>query len=517
MRALVMVALVALVAAGAARAKTIVGTARGDVLSGTPRADSILGRAGNDRLTGGLGADFLNGGPGRDLVNGGDGNDRITVEYDGARDRVTCGRGLDTVTADLTDSVVPDCELVSRRLSRDPYHDSTGQHESEVEPDSFTFGRTTVAAFQVGRHSEGGADNIGFAVSKDDGRTWLSGFLPGLTRSGTPPGTAARVSDPAVGYDSVHGSWLMASLVIQGDVTQLSVSRSTDGRAWSAPVVAAEAPGRGGDIAFDKEWVACDNGPTSPLEGRCYVVYSDVAHGDVIAAKYSVDGGQTWSAQAQISQTDGVGAIPVVRPNGDLVVVYLAHESRIEAGVSTDGGASFAPPSVVSPVTAHPERRLRFFTLPSADADGAGKVWATWHDCSFSAGCASNEVVVATSADGHTWSPPVAVTSGRDALIPTIGIDRESGRAAIAYYTVGASGIDAELVESLPNGSGWSAPRRLTAQTMHRDWLPDTASGRMLADYISLHYAGGRPLVVWALASEPAHGLVHQAIYATRG
>jgi hypothetical protein len=517
MRALLVVAIVTLLTAGAASAQTIVGTAHGDVLSGTPRADSILGRAGNDRLNGVRGADFLNGGPGRDVVNGGDGDDRIAVEYDGSRDRVTCGRGLDTVTADVTDSVAPDCELVSRRLSRDPYRDSGGQHESEVEPDSFTFGRTTVAAFQVGRHSDGGADEIGFAVSRDDGRTWQSGFLPGLTRSSAPPGTAARVSDPAVGYDAVHGSWLVTALVIQDDVTQLTVSRSQDGRTWSGPVVAAEAPGRGGDIAFDKEWVACDDGPTSPLQGRCYLVYSDVTHGDVIAAKYSVDGGRSWSAQVQVSQTDGVGAIPVVRPDGDLVVVYLAHANRIEAGVSVDGGASFAPPSVVSQVTAHAERRLRFFTLPSADVDGAGNVWTTWHDCSFSAGCTSNGVVVATSADGHTWGAPVAVTSGRDAVIPTIGIDRASGRAAIAYYAVGASGIDAELVESLPGGSGWSAPRRVSAQTMHRDWLPDTVSGRMLADYISLHYAGGRPLVVWALASEPVHGLLHQAIYATRG
>jgi hypothetical protein len=517
MRRLVVVAVVALVAAGAAEARTIVGTGRGDVLSGTPRADSILGRAGNDRLTGGRGADFLNGGAGRDAVSGGEGNDRITVEYDSARDRVACGGGVDTVTADLTDAVTSDCELVSRRLSRDPYRDSTGQHESEVEPDSFTVGRTTVAVFQVGRHSEGGADNIGYAVSNDDGRTWRSGFLPSLTRASTPPGTAARASDPTVGYDRVHGTWLATALVLQDDVTQLTVSRSTDGLTWSAPIVAAEAAGQGEDIGFDKEWVGCDNGPTSPLAGRCYLVYSDVPHGDVIAAKYSVDGGQTWSAQVQISQTDGVGAIPVVRPNGDLVVVYLAHENRIEAGLSTDGGVTFAPPTVVAQVTAHPERGLRFFTLPSADVDAAGKVWATWHDCRFRAGCAANDAVVATSPDGRTWSAPAAATSGRDAVIPTIGLDPASGRAAIAYYVVRAAGIDAELVESRPGGAGWSAPRRLSAQTMRREWLPNTVSGRMLADYISLHYAAGRPLVVWALASEPIGGLLHQATYATRG
>ena len=52
---------------------------------------------------------------------------------------------------------------------------------------------------------------------------------------------------------------------------------------------------------------------------------------------------------------------------------------------------------------------------------------------------------------------------------------------------------------------------------MPRTWLPDTKSGRMLADYISVHYAGARPLVVWVLASEPVGASLRQAIYATRG
>jgi hypothetical protein len=517
MRALLLLALVALALAGTATAKTIVGTARGESLSGTARADSILGRGGNDHLAGGRGDDFLDGGPGRDVVDGGDGDDRVAVGYDGARDRVRCGPGVDTVTADLVDTVASDCELVSRRLSRDPYRVPEAQHETEVEPDSFTFGRTTVAAFQVGRRFDGGAANIGFAVSPDDGRTWRGGFLPALTAASAPPGNASRASDPSVAFDSEHGVWLVATLAIQSPLTQLTVSRSSDGRGWSAPIVAAEAPARGGDIAFDKEWVTCDNGAASPFRGRCYLVYSDVAHGDVIAAKYSVDGGQTWSPQVQVSQTDGVGVIPAIRPDGRLVLVYLAHENHIESAMSSDGGLTFATPVVVSSVTIHGEHGLRFPPLPGADVDAAGRVWATWHDCRFSTACASNSVVVASSTDGSTWSSVSAVTSRRDAVIPTIGIDQANGRAAIAYYVVRPAGIDLELVQSGPQGAGWGAPRRLSSQPMHVDWLPNTASGRMLADYISLHFSSGRPLVVSALASEPVAGSLREAIYATRG
>jgi hypothetical protein len=39
----------------------------------------------------------------------------------------------------------------------------------------------------------------------------------------------------------------------------------------------------------------------------------------------------------------------------------------------------------------------------------------------------------------------------------------------------------------------------------------------MLADYISVHYAGGRPLAVWVLALPPVAGAFREAIYATRG
>jgi hypothetical protein len=237
----------------------------------------------------------------------------------------------------------------------------------------------------------------------------------------------------------------------------------------------------------------------------------------VVAVKFSVDGGLSWSPQVQVSHTDGVGVFPVVRPSGDLVVVYLAQERRMDAAVSADGAVTFTEPISVADVTAHVERGLRFFPLPSADVDSSGRVWATWHDCRFSAGCGANSVVVSSASDGRVWSAPTAVTSGRDAVLPAIGINPSNGRAAIAYYTVRQGGIDLEVVESQAGVAGWGKPRRLSAQTMQIEWLPNTVSGRMLADYVSVHYAGARPLVVWALASEPVGTSLRQAIYATKG
>jgi RTX calcium-binding nonapeptide repeat (4 copies) len=516
MRLLALFVVLPLAIVGSATAKSIVGGTNGGLILGTPGADVIRGGLRPERILGRAGNDFISGGGGNNVIAAGPGDDRISAEYNGGRDRVDCGSGHDVVTADPLDLVAKNCELVSRRISRDLFHDPGGQHESEVEPDSFTVGHTTVATFQVGRRLDGGATGIGFAVSKDDGRTWRSGILPGLTSTAGGSAVAERASDPAVGYDAARGAWLIATLAISGQTTLLTISRSTDGLTWSPPAVAAQASSSAG-ITFDKEWIACDNGRASPFFGRCYLVYSDTLHGDVVAATTSTDGGSTWSSQVRASSTDGVGTIPVIRPSGALVLIYLAHGTRIESAVSADGGATFSPPVVVSPVSLHPESGLRFFPLPSADVDPGGRVWATWHDCRFSTDCAASSVVVATSADGQSWDAPAAVTSGRDAVQPTIGFDPSSGRAAIGYYVIRSTGIDFELVKSQTNGTGWGAPQRLSAQTMATGWLPRTVSGRMLGDYVSLSWASGHPLVVWALASRPAGAILRQAIYATRG
>jgi len=517
MRAPAVVLALFLFVTGTAVARTIDGTGRSDRLVGTPRADALFGRGGPDRLTGLAGGDFLSGGAGRDRIDAGPGSDRISAEYDGARDSVLCGAGLDVVNADLLDDVAPDCELVGRRLSRDPYTTATGQHETEVEPDSLTVGRTTVATFQVGRRVDGGADNIGFAVSSDDGRTWRSGLLPGLTLESEPPGLHVRASDPVVGYDATTRTWLISTLAIQNQITRLTISRSSDGLTWSSPVTAIEGFSSTG-VVFDKNWVACDDGATSPKRGRCYLVYTDTVRDGSLAVLTSTDGGVSWSAPVAIAVTDAVGAFPVVRPTGELVVVYNWGGGRIGSSVSRDGGLSFSPAVEVAEIRVSSIRALRFFPLPSADVDSSGRVWVTWHDCRFDPGCDTNSVVVATSPDGSSWGAPVAITSGRNAFIPAIGIHPRTGRVAVAYYVVRpGGGVDAELVESPGRADRFGAPRRLSAQTMQATWMPNTVSGRMLADYISVHYAASRPLVAWVLASEPVGSRFRQAVYATLG
>jgi hypothetical protein len=373
-----------------------------------------------------------------------------------------------------------------------------------------------VATYQVGRRFDGGATNIGFAVSRDDGRTWQSGLLPGLTVASVPAGPNGRASDPVVAYDAVAGVWLISTLAIEGATTRLTISRSIDGLSWSSPINAAEGVSPAG-ITFDKNWIACDNGSASRFRGTCYLAYTDALRDDRIATVRSSDGGQTWSQPVGIPVTNAVGALPVIRQNGDLVTIFLWFGRRIGSSVSSDGGLTFGTPVTVADLQVRTAEGLRFFPLPSADVDPTGRVWATWHDCRFSPGCSENSVVVATSADGRSWTAPAQVTTGRNAMLPAVGIHPVSGRAAFVYHVVRPGGIDVELVEVGPDRGRLAPPRRLSAQTMQVEWLPNTVSGRMLADYLSVHYAGPRPLAVWVLASDPVGSSLRQAVYATRG
>ena len=217
--------------------------------------------------------------------------DRIQA-WNGVRDTVSCGRGRDIVTADASDRVGRDCEIVSREISRDPYRNPQSQHETQVEPDSFAFGSSVLAVFQSGRIFGGGASNIGFSFSRNRGVTWTRGFLPSTTASSTPAGPWPIVSDPSAAYDAQHGVWLVVSLAVAADRSAVLVHRSRDGVHWDAPVSVTLAPTLG-PLLLDKEWIVCDNGSSSPFRGRCYVSYSDFRTNQV-STQVSTDGGLTW-------------------------------------------------------------------------------------------------------------------------------------------------------------------------------------------------------------------------------
>ncbi|HKG44410.1 MAG TPA: exo-alpha-sialidase [Gaiellaceae bacterium] len=444
-------------------------------------------------------------------IRGTRGPDRLQAA-NGVYDTVSCGLGHDLATVDGFDRAARDCETVTRGASRDPYRNAESQHETEVEPDSAAFGKTVVAVFQVGRIFDGGSHNIGFAVSRDSGRTWSRGFLHGL---------GPRVSDPSIAYDRRHGVWLVTSLVFGGDGSSIRVSRSRDGVHWGNPVVAIATSTQ---LGQDKEWVACDGWPASPYYGRCYLSYSDVL-GDQVVTQASADGGLTWSAPATAAGSPGRASIrgayapgvqPLVLPSGRVVVAYY-DEGRLSALRSDDGGATWTARLAVAPARYRSHRGIRAAPLPSSAVSSDGRAYVAWTDCSFHPGCGFNDIVYTSSTDGIAWTPLTRIpTGGADAELPGLDADpSRPGRLALAYYVLRGASLDVRFVSSRDAGASWSRPQLLSSRPVPVAGIARTSQGSMVGDYISTSFAGGRAVPVFVLATRPSRGRLREGTFAT--
>ena len=321
-----------------------------------------------------------------------------------------------------------------------------------------------MAVSQIGRYFDGGASGTGFATSTDGGATWTSGALPGLTtHQGAPP--YERATDPVVAYDPEHGVWLAQSLLL-------------------------------------------DETASGP-------------HGSAVVVNRSTDGGLTWSAPAATANNaTGLGGQPVVQPDGDVIVPAAnAFETAIIAFRSTNGGASWSNAITITSTPSHNVAgNLRTGPLPSAEIDAAGRVYVVWQDCRFRKGCKVNDIVMTTSDDGVTWSPitrvPIdTVNSSVDHFIPGIGVDPStsggSARLGLTYYFYRASRcgtrrtpcqLEVGYVQSNDGGTNWSNHTDV-AGPFPVTWTADTTQGRMVGDYISTSWLGGR--AYGAFASTP--------------
>jgi hypothetical protein len=390
----------------------------------------------------------------------------------------------------------------------DPFGPSClAQHKTVVEPDTYSAGSTIVAAAQTGRFVDGGACDNGFATSTTNGASWTSGVLPGITIYTPTPGPYARASDPAVAYDAKHNVWLISSLALDANVNGAAVlaSRSTTGGvSWTNPVtIATAANGQN----FDKPWIVCDDTATSPFYGSCYAQWDDFGHGNQLKIAYSRDGGVVWT----LASTPNIGVIggqPLVQPSGKIIIpIDNASETVLGALVSTNGGVGWTFVTITSITAKVDPGGIRSGPLPSAEIDGAGKVFATWEDCRFRSGCSTNDLVYVTSTNGTSWSPvqripadPGGVNGTQDTFVPGIGVDKatkgSTAHVSVTYYyfpnvncTEATCQLFAGSISSSNGGSSWS-PQVTLRGPMLVDWFPNTTQGRMFGDYISTSFAG---------------------------
>ncbi len=410
-----------------------------------------------------------------------------------------------------------------RQISQDSFTNTSSQHMTEVEPSAASNGPVIVAAFQVARIFGGGGADIGFATSLNSGISWTNGYLPGLTQWGPGGGPNSAASDASVAYNAKFAKWLICTLPI-ANLDTVAVSRSSDGIHWDNPIYVIT------NMDADKNWIACDNTPTSPHYGNCYVEWDNPDQGDLLYMSTSTDGGVTWGPAMTTQGTDfGIGGNPLVQPNGNVVVPFADFNGGMSAFMSTNGGQSWTRAASIASAPSHGiAGGLRQSGLPSAAIDGAGTVYLAWEDCRYESGCTANDMVITSSTDGTHWTPvsriPLdAIGSGVDHFIPGLGADihTQGGGAHLGityyYYPVANCGNSCQLHAgfslSQDGGATWTQGRQLTP-SMQISWLPQTFSGRMVADYVATVFpAGGRAFPIYSLAFQPQNGLYQQSIY----
>lgn len=346
------------------------------------------------------------------------------------------------------------------------------------------------------------------------------------------------MTDHAVTFDARHHLWLTEQLAFDhpqfGGAPSIVVTRSPDGLHWSTPITVAARPGE----FYDKPWITCDNSEHSRFYGACYVAadrtaMNNQAVDDDMIMITSTDGGAHWSDErTPVDHAAGAAGVPVVQPNGTVVVPYLASDfSSVKAFTSTNGGASWNASVVVSNSPEKSATGVHEAPVPGATVDGAGRVYVTWDDCRFRANCSANDLVLSTSTDGVKWSPasrvPTApITSSQSSFTPGITVDpgTSGNRARIGLYyyfqpdsgcAIAACQLAVGYVSSVDGGATWSTPRML-AGPFPLSWLAQADGAAMVGFYLGATTVRGSSVSVFAVAHPPSGSTLNQPM-ATAG
>ncbi|HZD97016.1 MAG TPA: hypothetical protein VE132_02505, partial [Micromonosporaceae bacterium] len=202
--------------------------------------------------------------------------------------------------------------------------DSMGYHRSVVEPTiasaqnparAGTFAKlsTIVATAEVGHIYNGGASDIGYAISVNGGQSWNHGELPLTVQGGqstTCAGALTRGGDSSVAYDAKHDIWLASTTGYAGNAAvqgilldRGTVNFSTKDIEWGTPI--CQHVVQGTQDVPDLPWLTCDNWPASKGFGNCYVVYDNNGNGNRALVEVSSDAGLTWTQSANAVPDNG--------------------------------------------------------------------------------------------------------------------------------------------------------------------------------------------------------------------
>jgi hypothetical protein len=264
----------------------------------------------------------------------------------------------------------------------------------------------------------------------------------------------------------------------------------------------------------DMPRIFADNSSKSPHAGSLYVGWIEwQLDKSIMLFSRSSDHGKTWSPPIRVSTQAGyprddngdvVGFHGVVAADGTIYAVWN-WGSTIVMATSHDGGKTFTPSRVVQNVgppyfggTGAVPGLGRVFGFPQVGVYG-NNVYIAWTD--FRNG--DIDVFLAGSRDkGRTWSAPIRVTSdslhsGRDQFFQFLAVDPVNGDVYVQFYDRG--GDPSNRLTGFTLARSNDAGRSFTNYA----WSDSTFEGRnaFLGDYTWLTAYDGRVYGIWA---EPA-------------
>lgn len=409
-------------------------------------------------------------------------------------------------------AIVPEAPAKAKapatRVSRDvlaPDGNSQGQPETQAEPhlaiDPENDARL-LAGYQENRFTTGGARALTYAWSKNGGRTWTEGLVPGLTHASG--GDFERASDPWVAFGP-GGRAYYCSLRFNETRPENGIYVSTSkngGKSWGPPVAVHTGDA---DNFDDKQAIVVDNYADSPFRGRVYVGWDTVSNRQILRISWSGDGGASFSPAVDV-QGNGVnvGVIPMVGPGGVVHAVWTHADDLqtaplvLQASRSEDGGETWsAPVRIVQMRLAGVRFQRTGDILPTAAVDPhTGRLYVAWMDDRFTPGV-PQVLLTRSDDDGRTWSEPQRVSDGPDdspSYTPALAVNGQ-GRVAVSYYSHRNDPTRQFLadlyVAMSKDGETFGASRRVSSSSFDVRFAA-MAQALFLGDYMGL--AGGKKL-----------------------
>jgi len=382
----------------------------------------------------------------------------------------------------------------------------------------------------------------GYYYTFDGGRTWGSGYIPGIDGDRSSPlWPFAGGGDPVVAFGQ-DGTCYLAGIAFQREAelgnirkpgSAIFVARSDNGGETfdTVSIVIQSISSLSNMLAnfHDKEWIAVDS-----ATGDVHVTWTTFQlYGVSSAMVHSVsrDRGETWSRPQIISEITRKerqvqGSQVEVDSKGVVHVSWIEYDlSTLRYTRSTNGGNSFEPVRTIASVTPLP------YYLPNGDyrtptmcdmavdrTDGnfSDSVYICWPDYRNGEG---DIYMVATHTGGDTWTEPIKVNNrtmarDNDQWFPAITVGND-GSVQVMFYDR-RDDPDNDLISvyfAISRDNGITFENIRMCDTMFDG---DNTRGPFIGDYLALDAGPGWSIGVWCDAREGSEGNVRSDIWAGR-